>query len=176
MTEQTKVRRGGLDWNVPNDGKAADAYAVAQTVLALESRRRNRPDHETPLTPWDTARHATRLHVISGLLHRLAERQCNEDLACMKCGGEGQYDVWPAGREIGLGPGKRDCEACAGTGSSLGRKLKSLKADAQEIAEHYGLSCSFGGLVDGGLVIGTPEQLDRVDPERHGHVIRRLGQ
>lgn len=139
MTTQT-LRRGGLDWNVPQDGKAADAYNVAQTTLALESRRRNRADHGAPLTPYDAARHATRLHVISGRLWRLAEREVN-----------GNY------------------------GEAQGRQCSSLQDDAREIAAHYGLECSFGGIVNGGLVIGTPEQLSKVDPERHGHVIRRLG-
>lgn len=76
MTEQTKViRRGGLDWNVPNDGKAADAYAVACTAAMLIHKTQ---DFMDAAPNREACRHATRLHVISGLLHRLNERSCNE--------------------------------------------------------------------------------------------------
>lgn len=140
MTTATQTRKGGLDWTVPQTGIASDAYEVARTASLLWARAwRDR----LTAAPW-AARHATRLHVISGKLWKLATAEAN---------------------------GYRD----ATLRHAALRRQDSLERDVLEITEHYGLACSFGGLVNGGLVIGTPEQLNRVDPERHGHVIRRLG-
>lgn len=133
MTTTTKPRHGGLDWNVPRDGRASDAYEVACTTLVLVNASIASGASAPGYAP---ARHATRLHVISGLLHKLAERACNEDLTCPDCRGDGVLDVLNEDETS-------DCRACAGTGLATGRKLESLRADAREIASHYGLSCYF---------------------------------
>lgn len=155
MTQTLRTRKGGLDWTVPQNGAAADAYAVARTATFLHERRTLENNQSTARA---AASHATRLHVIAGRLWTIAEREANG------------YRIRTVENLI-HGGATHDASAEA---RDMKRKA-SLEADAMEIAAHYGLSCSFGGLVDGGLVIGTPDQLNRVDPERHGHVVRRLG-
>lgn len=159
------MRRGGLDWNVPRDGRASEAYEVATTAAYLNWigwATENGPQPQA----WEAARHATRLHVISGLLHRIAERQCNEDLGCKFCGGTGYNDQH---RSNGV------CRPCAGHGSTLGRRLESLRQDAREIAEHYGLTCYFQGDPRGcSLYIGEAKDMNGSSYNR-GHSIVRLG-
>lgn len=65
-----KGRKGGLDWEPSNVGMQADAQNVAWTALVLA-----RQDDCT--VDFKASRHAVRLHVISGLLHRLDERRCS---------------------------------------------------------------------------------------------------
>lgn len=60
----------GPDYRPKQDGREADAYAVACTVCFLTENAKE-PGYYLP------ARHAVALHVISGRLHRLAERSCN---------------------------------------------------------------------------------------------------
>lgn len=125
-----------LERDVPQTGILADAYHVATTAMLLRAAR---PDGPT----WEAARHAVTLHRISGWLHRLAERQCNEDLTCRECDGSG-YPLTTA-----YGKPARDansaCRACAGRGVSTGRREARLEAEAQAIAEHYGMVCYFQG-------------------------------
>ena len=167
MTTQTRkpahsMRRGGLDWNVPRDGRASEAYEVACTATLLAY-------HGKTDQGFTAARHATRLHVISGLLHKLAERACNEDLGCRECQGEGIVTKTSASGYLS----EPKCRACAGTGQTVGRKVESLRADAQEIAAHYGLTCYFQTDPRGcALYIGeglTDENYNR------GHAVVRLG-
>lgn len=168
MTTQT-LRRGGLDWNVPNDGKAADAYAVACTAVMLDMHRPK--GQGNPLSP---ARHATRLHVISGLLHRLSERQCNEDLCCRECQGSGFVTVADGGPRQNGASTARQCTVCAGAGLTIGRRLKSLEADAQEIAQHYGLTCYFQG-DPRGCSLYLLEPGTNPNAYTRGHAVVRLG-
>lgn len=151
--------KSGLDLDVPRSGRAADAYEVACTAVMLRDRAPERLDADGPTKtdpPLMSARHATALHVISGRLHRLAERQCNEDLTCAKCRGEG-------------GSNMSTCRACAGSGLTIGRTLARLERQATEIAAHYGCRAYFQGdprgcalyLVPGEIVPNAGGELDR---------------
>jgi len=142
-----------LDADVPRTGRAADAYEVACTAIML---RGHAPEGARWLAP---ARHAVTLHRISGHLHRLAERQCNEDLTCPTCNGEakcarcGEATCSDAsssfyGHVHRHGPTThkyKPCPTCAGSGSTTGRREARLQRDAQAIAEHYGLRAYFQG-------------------------------
>lgn len=202
MTTTTKARKGGLDWTVPDSGRAADACQVALTTAFLIHAGRKPMHHPGAAVPIpartsynESARHAARLHVISGLLHRLDERACNEDLTCPKCGGEGHAATY---RPDIHGPNdSRVCRACAGRGRTTGRREASLEADAREIASHYGLTCYFQGdprgcslyLIDPNMIPADlkvrPEarQRDMDDARRdwidsnytRGHAVSRLG-
>lgn len=183
MTTTTKPRNGGLDWNVPRDGRASDAYEVACTAIVLHRAGTKKRGPFLEGITYAVPRHATRLHVISGLLHKLAERACNEDLTCRECQGEGTEPMPSADHRLPrAGESRRemvvdqgDCRACAGTGLSTGRKLESLRADAREIASHYGLSCYFQGDPRGcSLYIGEAKDMTDSTYNR-GHAVTRLG-
>lgn len=133
-TTLDKAQRG-LDANVPNTGRAADAYAVACTASMLQGR--NFPAGVLRHS-FEAARHATTLHLLSGQLHRIAERQCNEDLACPRCNGDG-YTHQPSDGPRATKNEPIPCRTCAGHGHRLGRRLERLRRDARQIAEHYGL-------------------------------------
>lgn len=168
MSPTIQTPNRGLDASVPTSGRAADAYEVAVTTTYLYH-----PNRGEPLA---AARHAVALHVISGRLHRLAERQCNEDLTCRGCAGDGSTRTYDCGdmdcpQKPWLGPvvhgssvnisgekqpdcptcgkparyaePKRACRSCAGHGTTIGRRLERLRADATAIAEHYGLRVYF---------------------------------
>lgn len=135
MDTTTKRSKRGLDADVPQVGTSADAYNVACTALVLHWADERTKDREG----YGTARHAVTLHRISGRLHRIAERLCNEDLTCPRCGGDGRIS-WESKR---TGPSIRDCRACAGHGTTVGRQLERLREDAREIATHYGLRAHF---------------------------------
>ena len=160
----------GLEFQPAQTGREADALAVAQTTLHL-ARVVAGSDY---LYLCPVGRHAVALHVISGKLHRLSERQCNENLACPACKGEGRI-----GERQGLCPAThypaRDCPSCAGTGLTTGRKLAKLEAGAREIAAHYGLAVYFQGDPRGcSLYIG--EAKDMMDSTyNRGHAVVRLG-
>lgn len=133
--------RSGLDLDAPRTGRGADAYEVACTADFLQRRQDVEPSRAIAASDgaYAPARHATALHLISGRLHRLAERQCNEDLTCKACGGEGY-------RRNGDGPRYvigNECRACAGEGLTTGRTLARLERQAREIAEHYGCRAYF---------------------------------
>jgi hypothetical protein len=158
QTISTPNRRkaSALDADVPRTGRAADAYEVACTAATLaRGIYPARPDAGI----FAPARHAVTLHRISGHLHRLAERACNEDLTCPDCGGEGK-----AGGQFKAD----DCRACAGHGTTVGRRLERLQADARQIAEHYGLQVYFQTdprgcslyLIDPAIVPGDLTTLD----------------
>lgn len=138
-----KANPYGLEANVPERGATVDCYSVACTAVLLESKRDRGNGYQA-------ARHAVTLHRISGLLHRLAERECNEDLNCPKCDGTGER-IPGADAALGMG-GKLNaeqrrhgivCRACAGDGRTLGRQKARLRAGADDIAAHYGLRCYF---------------------------------
>jgi hypothetical protein len=144
MTTSTQ-KRTALDSPVPSAGRASDAYEVACTALILLKAGSLRS------TEWLTdspilapARHATLLHIISGKLHRIAERQCNEDLACPQCHGEGVASH-PGDDDYPMSGKPGPCRACAGRGNTLGRRESKLERDATEIASHYGLRVYFQG-------------------------------
>lgn len=125
----------GLEFSPSNAGKEADAYEVASTVVVLHRK--------SVEGGYSICRHATALHVISGKLHRLAERQCYEDLTCPRCQGDG---LNRSGRDVEAATSARsDCRACAGSGLTTGRREAAYQAAAREIATHYGLSCYFQG-------------------------------
>ena len=141
MSTREKTRRG-LDADVPQTGIAADAYNVAATSSILKG-------HAPPADGWlAPARHAVALHRISGKLHRIAERECSEDLTCHVCGGDGEGpsenftgEGRAAAQRLGVKGGT--CDTCAGTGSTLGKREARLREDAREIAAHYGLRVYF---------------------------------
>jgi len=167
------ARKAGLDWEPSNVGMQADAYNVAWTALKLDSKRgpdirRAFPQGEGPYT---SARLAVALHVISGKLHRLDERACNEDLGCPKCMGEGEVAPGNSGAPF------QKCPRCEGTGSSLHRRVASLMADAQEIAAHYGLTAYHQGDCRGcALYLVEPADLNnRARSYTDGHAVCRLG-
>ena len=95
---------------------------------------------------------AVTLHRLAGTLHRIAERQCNEDLACSRCAGNG-YQL--AG---GIGPAKRVCPYCAGTGSTLGKRERSAEARIRAIAAAYNCRAYFQGDPRGCPVTLVPEE------------------
>jgi hypothetical protein len=153
-----------LDWPAPEIGHAADCYNVAATAVIL---RGNAPKGFRWLEP---ARHAVLLHQISGKLHRLAERQCNEDLTCRQCGGAGQYEDQRTGDAYG-----QTCRACAGKGVSTGKRETRLERAATEIARYYGLACYFQGDPRGcSLYIGKAEDMNGANYNQ-GHAVVRLG-
>lgn len=131
MTTTTE-RKGGLGANAPErDGRAQDCYHVAQTALFV-GRRWKDGDW------WSAAaRHAVRLHTIAGALHRMSEAECNLDMTCPECRGEG-YPMRPGGER-----GRGACRKCAGDGRTTGKRKARLRADAEEIAAHYGMRCYF---------------------------------
>lgn len=118
---------------IPQSGRAADAYRVAVTAGVLHHR-------EDDQDFYPSAHQATLLHLISGQLHRIAERECNEDLTCKRCGGDGFTTRSTSDSRV---QDHADCPRCAGTGSRLGKREARLRAQAQEIAGHYGLRCYF---------------------------------
>lgn len=124
----------GLDARVPETGRAADCYAVAETALTLSRRVTELAPGEGRAT-WNCARHACELHRISGALHRMAEHECNgtRSYSCRYCQGEGYA--------IEHGNARRECKSCKGTGDSF--ILRMYRADAEAIAAHYGLRCYF---------------------------------
>jgi hypothetical protein len=147
----------GLEF-CPKDGRESDAYNVASTVCILRGKS---PAEDSWLAP---ARHAVALHVVSGKLHRIAERQCNEDLTCRACDGGGLGTLTTTA-----------CRACAGRGSTLGRREARLEAGALEIAKHYGLGVYFQGDPRGcSLYIGDAEHMNGANYNR-GHAVVRLG-
>ena len=165
-------RKGGLDWSPSNVGQQADANNVGQTAVILE-RTFHKGKAEAGI--FAPARHAVRLHVISGRLHRMAERLCNEDLTCPACGGDGTL---PRGNGITPAPGRferRTCPKCAGRGNTLGRSEASLMADAQEIAAHYGLAVYHqGDCRSCSLYLCEPADANDT-AYNHGHAVCRLG-
>lgn len=80
--------------------------------------------------PHLSARAALALTREASKLHRIAERQCNFDIACPKCDGSG---------ETGAGPDAKPCRSCQGTGSTLGRAMNRSRARVAEILATFGL-------------------------------------
>lgn len=102
------------------------------------------------------AQDAQDLHRLSGTLHRIAERQCNEDLACPKCDGDGRMDPKYA-------PTRRDCKACAGTGSIVGKREAKAETRVREIAAAYNCRAYFQGDPRGCAVTLVPEEIIPTD-------------
>lgn len=128
-----------LEQHIPDRGAARDAYDVA-ALSALLVARVLAHRFDKPPDGWhrnDCARHAVRLAIVSGRLHRIAERECNEDLACPRCHGEGEYAPGNSGAPF------QRCPKCAGDGRTTGRAKARARAEATAIAEHYGLRCYF---------------------------------
>ena len=170
---ENKGRKGGLDFDPSNVGAQADAYNVADTAALLVARILAHRFDKAPAGwyPRSASRHAVALHVISGKLHRLDERACNEDLGCPKCMGEGEVAPGNSGAPF------QKCPRCEGTGSSLHRRVASLMADAQEIAAHYGLTAYHQGDCRGcALYLVEPADLNnRARSYTDGHAVCRLG-
>jgi len=135
MNTTIRKSKSGLEARIPDTGPARDAYDVACTaqflgrrpiVTSLPGGEEHR-DYGRHLT-LGPARHAVTLHRISGQLHRIAEHECNGDPGydCPKCHGNG----W-------------GCQACEGTGDAP--RMRRLRAQAREIAAHYGLRAYFQG-------------------------------
>lgn len=162
MSTRTEPNRLGLDYEPSNVGREADALNVAQTALVLRG-------HLPPDGRWlAPARHAVALHAISGRLHRLDERACNEDLTCQRCEGTGELDESPAGLT-------KNCPACAGKGRTTGRTEARLEAAASEIAAYYGLRVYFQGDPRGcSLYLLTAPDQDATTYNRC-HAVPRLG-
>lgn len=142
------MSKRGLDADVPRNGVASNAYEVACTALFLRGRAPAGGFHGG----FAPARHAVTLHRISGRLHRIAERQCSEDLTCPDCQGGGWVQRAFKSKEHGgkylplLGDHNRvECRACSGRGNTLGRQESRLEDDARHIAKHYGLWVYFQG-------------------------------
>jgi hypothetical protein len=133
----------GLEIPAPEVGAGADAYQVACTALKLRSMLSGPGDeksaHRASMPLCEPARHAVTLHRISGQLHRLDERRCNEDLTCKACGGDGVETLEPGHLDR---PGDT-CTKCAGEGSTIGRRVERLRKQVRDIADHYGLVAYF---------------------------------
>lgn len=161
----------GLQWEPSNVGIQADALAVAVTTLVLSRANGSDPSHYGP------SRHAVALHVISGKLHRIAERQCNEDLTCPKCGGAGQAPD-PETYERTGDPYGNTCRACAGRGNTLGRRETALEKAAAAIATHYGLRAYFQGDPRGCSLYLLGNEVkpgEEASNYNRGHAVVRLG-
>lgn len=122
-----------------------DAREVAQTT-ALLTRRAESIEASTagPTFRGRPVEDALTLHRIAGSLHRYSERECNEDLHCRRCGGEGKV---PAGTMVSrsdvhwsnkVGLPQDTCRQCEGTGTTIGKRVRNLEAKAQAIATAYG--------------------------------------
>jgi hypothetical protein len=177
MTALTK--KSALDADVPRTGRAADAYEVARTALLLNRPKPRSAEYANRANcasrDFMPARHAVTLHRISGHLHKLAERGCNEDLGCRECGGDGlRRHTLPSGAKA-VAMTSPTCRACAGHGTTVGRRLERLRADAREIAEHYGMSVFFQTDCRGcSLYVG--EAADMNDQRyNNGHAVVRMG-
>lgn len=66
---------------------------------------------------------------IQRALHRIAERQCNEDTSCLKCKGYGHTEA---------GAIRTECKPCGGSGDTLGKREASLLRKASVLAEIHG--------------------------------------
>jgi len=168
----TKPNRLGPDWDPPRSGLQADAQAVAWTALHLAERLFGKG----PALPGAVSRHAVALHVISGRLHRLDERECSEDLGCPNCHGDG-YTTDAATPALKHHPAvtRARCRACAGTGLTTGRTLRRLELAAQEIAELYGLQVYHQGDCRGcALYLCAPANATAAKYDQ-GHAVTRLG-
>ena len=80
----------------------------------------------------DWIKDADELQRISRALGRIAERQCNEDTGCPKCGGQGEVAPGQFGAPM------TKCRACGGTGDTLGPRESRLLLKANLIANRYG--------------------------------------
>lgn len=70
------------------------------------------------------------------ILHRNAERACNEDCGCPKCDGYGYTENKANGARKGM---REDCHACAGTGLTFGRREARLMERVRAICGPYRL-------------------------------------
>jgi len=138
------LSKSPLDTAVPSTGRAADAYEVACTAAMLHWLGWADDGPKPKPQAFESARHATLLHIISGRLHRIAERLCNEDLTCRACDGAGKTSD-AASPDVEYHPAvtRKSCRACAGRGNTLGRSETRLEASAKAIADHYALRVYF---------------------------------
>lgn len=176
----------GLEFQPSNVGREADAEAVAQTTALLSARVHAHLAVKADMSTgaFQVGRHAVALHVISGKLHRIAERQCNEDLTCRQCEGVGNT-FWPQEQYYGHANPTHTCLPCAGKGNTLGRKEAKLEAGAKEIAAHYGLvvyfqtdprGCALYLISETPAGMGERERREWVSSNyTRGHAVVRLG-
>ena len=133
MTTATR-NRSGLDAPAPERyGIARDCYEVACTALLLRRKAQGEGFEDTNAP----ARHAVTLHRISGQLHRISERECNEDLTCEACRGSGDDGNHHTRGSV------KPCRRCKGDGRTTGPRKARLRAQVEEIATHYGLRAYF---------------------------------
>lgn len=74
------------------------------------------------------------------ILHRNAERNCNEDCGCRKCDGNG-YTTDAASREVEYHPAvtRTACRACAGSGLTFGKREARLMERVRATCAPYRL-------------------------------------
>lgn len=130
-----------------------DLRNYAELSALLERRRLN-----LKLEPYrNAADDAGDLRAIASKLHRWSERQCNEDLTCPNCRGEGQF-----------GPDDERCKQCAGRGNTLGRREARAEERAREIASAYRMRAYFQGDPRGCPLYLIPEENVPTDGETLG--------
>lgn len=96
-----------------------------------------RVDHEKAQRP---AALVIALQKAARTLHRNAERACNEDCGCPKCGGLGFFDHrTDAARDPKRAGVNATCRACAGSGQVFGRRQARIMARIRESCAAYGL-------------------------------------
>ena len=134
---------------------------------------------------------ALELHSIATKLHRWAERECSEDLACPVCEGNGQHEDlgrkvkaseiqgrlfhakrWREDAEAETGipcpvPPLVECASCAGTGSRLGKRAKLNEDRAVAIAARYGLRVYFQSDCRGCPLYLIPNEETRPDESHY---------
>lgn len=123
-----------------------EARWIAETTALLAARDTNQSITLSRVPSHLHAVNAMELHRIATRLHRYDERNCNEDLGCRVCDGNGTVDGKAiASNRQEIIAVKRPCKACAGKGHTLGRREAKNEARAVEIAASYNLRVYFQG-------------------------------
>jgi len=115
-----------------------DRESIARVAVILARRRVTSTSLDR--SPADDS---LELHRIATRLHRADERNCNEDLTCPACGGDG-FTKPPDGTSA-LPDQPWECRKCAGRGRTTGRAEARNEARAREIANAYNLRVYFQG-------------------------------
>lgn len=117
-------------------------------------------DHEKATRP---ASLVLDLQRAARILHRNAERACNEDTGCPECGGSGERTESRASRPAMSGEtvntfGIVECAACAGSGQEFGRYEARIMARLRETCAAYGLRVHEQGDCRGWPLYLIPEE------------------